>query len=336
MPSAEITVIGAGSWGTALALYLGRSGHSVRLWVRSPGLAQEIGRTSENRLYLAGFQLPASVKPSSSAREVLAGSSTLICAVPSHTVRETFHLLKPHVARGSAILSATKGIENETCLLMSDVILDVLGADLRPQVAALSGPSFALEVARGDPTAAVVASLDESLARSFQSQFSGRNLRLYTNADLIGTQIGGAVKNIIAIAAGIVNGLGFGANTAAALITRGLAELKRLCIATGGHPDTLSGLAGLGDLVLTATGALSRNRSLGIALGRGQKLDEILAATHFVAEGVKTTQSAYTLARRLQVEMPITEQMYEVLYQNKAPMAAIRDLMERELKSEFT
>jgi glycerol-3-phosphate dehydrogenase (NAD(P)+) len=217
---------------------------------------------------------------------------------------------------------------------MTDVIRQTLGEAHQSQVAALSGPSFALEVARGDPTAAVVASSDGSLARNFQNELSGRNLRIYTNGDVIGTQVGGAVKNIIAIAAGIVNGLGFGSNTSAALTTRGLAEVKRLCVAAGGRPDTLSGLAGLGDLVLTSTGELSRNRRLGIELGRGRKLDEILAGTHFVAEGVRTTRSTFTLAQRLKVEMPITEQMHEVLYAGKAPLEAIRHLMERELKSE--
>ncbi len=336
MPRAEIAVVGAGSWGTALAFYLAKIGHSVRLWVRREELAEEIERTRENKLYLPGYLLPDSVRPSSDPARILNHVSKIISAVPSHTVRETFHLLKPHISRGATILSATKGIENETCLLMSGVILEVLGPDMGPQVAALSGPSFALEVVRGDPTAAVVASADEALGRSFQSEFSGRNLRLYTNTDLIGTQIGGAVKNIIAIAAGVVNGLGFGSNTAAALITRGLAELNRLCVATGGHSETLSGLAGLGDLVLTSTSALSRNRSLGVALGQGRKLEEVLAGMHSVAEGVKTTRSAYTLATKLNVELPITEQMFEVLYLGKPPLEAIRNLMERGLKSEFS
>jgi glycerol-3-phosphate dehydrogenase (NAD(P)+) len=232
------------------------------------------------------------------------------------------------------VLSASKGIEAESCLLMSEVIVQVLGNRARDRVGALSGPTFALDVARGDPTAAVVACHDPALARFFQTEFSGRNLRLYTNDDLVGTQIGGAVKNIIAIAAGIVHGLGLGASSAAALVTRGLAEVKRLCLASGGRAETLSGLAGLGDLVVTSTGALSRNRSVGIELGRGRRLDEIQAASRFVAEGVITTRSAFDLAVRLGVEMPITVQMEAVLYRSKPPLEAIRDLMERELKSE--
>jgi glycerol-3-phosphate dehydrogenase (NAD(P)+) len=334
MTRGEIAVIGGGSWGTGLAFYLSRIGHAVRLWVRRRELVDEIRRTRENKLYLPGFQLPASVAVDCDAAKILAGAGTIVSVVPSHTVREIFSRLRPHIQPGAAILSATKGIENETSLLMSSVILEVLGKDLSPQIAALSGPSFALEVARGDPTALVVAAQDHSLARSFQRAFSGENVRIYTNTDLIGTQIGGAVKNIVAIAAGIVAGLGYGSNTGAALITRGLAEVKRLCVAAGGKAETLSGLAGLGDLVLTSTGILSRNRSLGVELGKGRKLHDILEGTRFVAEGVKTTRSTVTLAQRLKVEMPITEQMNEVLYAGKSPLEAIQALMERELKSE--
>jgi len=329
-----IAVIGAGTWGTALALHLARIERRVRLWVRRPELAEEIRARRENSYYLPGFTLPDSVDIASDPEQVLDNAGTIISVVPSHTVREIFSRLKPYVPPDTPILSASKGIENETCLLMTDVILQTLGEARRPRVAALSGPSFALEVARGDPTAAVVASPDARLARDFQNDLSGRNFRIYTNGDLIGTQVGGAVKNIIAIAAGIVNGLGFGSNTAAALITRGLAEVKRLCIAAGGQAETLSGLAGLGDLVLTSTGDLSRNRRLGNELGRGRKLNEIVAGTHFIAEGVRTTRSTFALAQRLKVEMPITEQMHEVLYAGKPPLEAIRHLMERGLKSE--
>ena len=329
-----IAVIGAGSWGTVLALHLARIERQVRLWVRRPELAEEIRTRRQNSYYLPGFSLPDSIDIASDPEPVLDNAGSIVCVVPSHTVREIFTHLKPYIQPGTAILSASKGIENETCLLMTDVILQTLGEGHRPQVAALSGPSFALEVARGDPTAAVVASADRRIARNFQNDLSGHNIRIYTNGDLIGTQVCGAVKNIIAIAAGIVNGLGFGSNTSAGLITRGLAEVKRLCVAAGGQPDTPSGLAGLGDLVLTSTGELSRNRRLGIELGGGRKLDEILAGTHFVAEGVRTTRSTFTLAQRLRVEMPITEQMHEVLYAGKAPLEAIRHLMERGLKSE--
>lgn len=334
MTGGEIAIIGGGGWGTALALYLSRVGHPIRLWVRRQELVEEIRRTRENKVYLPGFKLPETLIVDCDPVRILEGVDTIISVVPSHTVREVFSRLKPHVRPGMAILSATKGIENETCLAMSSVISEVLGEDRRPQIAALSGPTFALEVARGDPTAAVVACPDQSLARGFQGIFSGRNLRVYTNTDLTGTEIGGAVKNIVAIAAGIVAGLGFGSNTAAALITRGLAEVKRLCVAAGGEAETLSGLAGLGDLVLTSTSALSRNRSVGIELGKGRKLPDVLAGKSFVAEGVKTTRSTITLARRLKVEMPITEQMNDVLYGGKPPLEAIQVLMERELKSE--
>ncbi len=334
MQGSSIAIVGAGSWGTALAFCLARNGHSVRLWTRREALAEEIRRSRENKDYLPGFKLPESVLIGANAQEILGATRTIVSVVPSHTVRGIFGRLKPYVARGATILSATKGIENDTCLLMTDVIQQALGDELEPRVAVLSGPSFALEVARGDPTAAVVASRDQSLASVLQGHFSGSNIRIYTNSDPIGTQIGGAVKNIIAIAAGIINGLGFGSNTCSALITRGLAELKRLCAAAGGTTETLSGLAGLGDLVLTATGTLSRNRHLGVELGRGRKLQEILSETRFVAEGVRTTLSTYAMAKQLEIEMPITEQIYSVLYAEKPPLQAISDLMGRELKGE--
>jgi glycerol-3-phosphate dehydrogenase (NAD(P)+) len=330
----RIAVIGGGSWGTALAFYLGTIGRTVALWVRRPELADEIARTRENRYYLPGFRLAETVAVSSELGRSAAGAVSIVLAVPSHTVREIVVRLRPNLEAGAVILSAAKGIENESCLLMSEVIVDELGGAARGRVAALSGPSFALEVARGDPTAAVVAAVDDALGRRFQSDFAGRNMRLYTNDDMIGTQIGGAVKNVIAIAAGIVHGLGFGSNTSAALVTRGLAEVKRLAAAAGGRAETLSGLAGLGDLVLTSTGDLSRNRTLGIALGRGERLEDVLSASRYVAEGVRTARSTLALARRLGVEMPITEQMNAVLYSSKTPQHAIRDLMERELKRE--
>jgi len=333
MTVGHIAVIGAGSWGTALALTLSRLGHEVRLWARRPDLAEELSRLRQNTYYLPGCLLPDTVSTSSDAVQVLAGARAVVSAVPSHAVREIFGRIGPHIPADAVVLSATKGIEDVTCQLMTEVIGATLGGTSR-QVAALSGPSFALEVARGDPSAAVIASPDQALARRIQAEFAGSNLRLYTNPDLIGTQIGGAVKNVIAIAAGIVAGLGFGSNTAAALITRGLAEVVRLAVAGGGSPGTLSGLAGLGDLVLTCTGALSRNRTLGIELGKGKRLDEILAGTRYVAEGVITTRSTRALAQRLGVEMPITEQMNSVLYSGKAPTQAIRELMERGLKSE--
>jgi len=335
MPQAGIAIIGAGSWGTALAVLLAELGQPVRLWVRRPELAEKIHQTRLNDLYLPGIRLPESIRVAADPAAIFEGIDTLICAVPSHAVRAVFRDLRPHVPPGACIISATKGIENETCMLMTEVLGAVLGPDKNLRLAALTGPTFALEVVRGDPAAAVIAAADSETATRLQKRCSGRNLRLYSSCDLVGVQIGGAVKNIIAIASGIVSGLGLGYNTAAALITRGLAELKRLCTAAGGRPESLSGLAGLGDLVLTCTGALSRNRTLGVELGRGRQLEEVLAGMHSVAEGVRTTQSAVALAHRLAIEMPITDQMFKVLYEGKPPLEAIRDLMERELKSEF-
>ncbi len=332
--SSTIAVIGAGGWGTALAIAMGRSDKDVRLWAFEPYLVETIIATRENPIYLPSARVPDNVRVSNSMSEVLAGANIVIIAVPSHVYRSIVSQMAPMLNGGMVFVSASKGIENDTLMRMSEVIVDVLKPRFAPRVAAISGPTFAPEVAQGEPTALVVASPDEGLRRMLQTELSAPRFRLYTNADLIGVEIGAAVKNIIAIAAGVADGLGLGSNAAAALITRGLAEITRLVVACGGRRETLSGLAGLGDLVLTAYGTLSRNRRVGVALGQGKTLDEVVSNMRMVAEGVKTTNSAVALARKLNVEMPIAEKMYSVLYEGMKPLDALNDLMERKPKEE--
>jgi glycerol-3-phosphate dehydrogenase (NAD(P)+) len=290
--------------------------------------------TRENPLYLPSIRVPECVKVSNSMRDVLSDAGIVIMAVPSHVFRQVFTQMLPLIHADMLFVSATKGIENETLMRMSEVLADIANPHFVPQIAAISGPTFAAEVAHGEPTALVVASPDERLRLLLQSQLSGPRFRLYTNSDLIGVEIAAAVKNIIAIAAGVVDGLGLGSNASAALVTRGLAEITRLVLACGGKRETLSGLAGLGDLVLTAYGSQSRNRRVGIALGQGQNIDEVLSNMRMVAEGVRTTKSTVALARKLDIEMPIAEKMNWVLYEGGKPQAAIHDLMERKLKEE--
>ena len=329
-----IAIVGGGGWGTALAITMARLERDVRLWVYEPYLVETMIATGENPIYLPSVRIPPSVRVSNSVEEVLAGVRIVILAVPSHVYRQVLSHILPLLNGDMWFVSATKGIENETLMRMSEVIADVARPRFVPCVAAISGPTFALEVARGEPTALVVASPDESLRLYLQRELSAPRFRLYTNPDLIGVEISAAVKNIIAIAAGVVEGLGLGSNPAAALITRGLAEMTRLVVACGGRRETLSGLAGLGDLVLTAYGSLSRNRRVGVALGQGKNIDEVLSSTRMVAEGVKTAKSTVALARKLNVEMPIAEKMYAVLYEGLKPQDAIDDLMERKLKEE--
>jgi glycerol-3-phosphate dehydrogenase (NAD(P)+) len=266
--------------------------------------------------------------------EAARDAEIVLGVVPSAHARRIYTALLPHLTPSTAIVTATKGLEPESLLRMTELIQEVVSPKFMPRVAALSGPSFARDVARGDPTAVVIASADATLATEVQEEFSGPTFRLYTNADVIGVELGGSVKNVIAIAAGVVEGLGLGYNSAAALITRGLAEMTRLGVALGARAETLTGLAGMGDLVLTCTGGLSRNRTVGVELGKGRKLEEILANTKMIAEGVGTTAATRTLAERLGIEMPITEQMYAVLYEGRAPSDAIRELMVRRLKHE--
>jgi len=329
-----IAIVGGGGWGTALAITMARLERDVRLWVYEPYLVETMIATGENPIYLPSVRIPPSVRVSNSVEEVLAGVRIVILAVPSHVYRQVLSNILPLLNGDMWFVSATKGIENETLMRMSEVIADVARPRFVPCIAAISGPTFALEVARGEPTALVVASPDESLRLYLQRELSAPRFRLYTNPDLIGVEISAAVKNIIAIAAGVVEGLGLGSNPAAALITRGLAEMTRLVVACGGRRETLSGLAGLGDLVLTAYGSLSRNRRVGVALGQGKNIDEVLSSTRMVAEGVKTAKSTVALARKLDVEMPIAEKMYAVLYEGLKPQDAIDDLMERKLREE--
>jgi glycerol-3-phosphate dehydrogenase (NAD(P)+) len=331
---APIAIVGAGGWGTALATTMARDERDVRIWAYEPYLVETLIATRENPLYLPGVRVPETVHISNNMRDVLAGARVAIIAVPSHVYRQVLLQMLPLIGTDVVFVSAAKGIENDTLMRMSQVIADVTRERFVPKIGVISGPTFALEVAQGEPTALVVASPDEELRLFLQSELSAPRFRLYTNADLIGVEIAAAVKNIIAIAAGVVEGLGLGSNATAALITRGLAEITRLAVACGGKRETLSGLAGLGDLVLTAYGNLSRNRRVGIALGQGKHIDEVLSHMRMVAEGVKTAKSTVALARKYKVEMPITEKMYSVLYEGLAPQDAINDLMDRRLKEE--
>ncbi len=334
----EIAVIGAGAWGTGLAIVLGRKGtHRVRLWAHEAEVCEAIGQERVNHKFLPGCPIPGSVSPSNDLAAALKGAQILVSAMPSQHCRSLFERMLPLIAPNTLIVSATKGLEERSLRRMTEVISQVLtrAGGPAPAVGALSGPSFAVEAARGDPTAITIASEDVALLQTVQQEFSDPSFRVYTNSDVIGVELGGALKNIIAIAAGICDGLGFGHNSAAALITRGLAEMTRLVVACGGSADTMAGLAGLGDLVLTCTGGLSRNRSVGLELGRGRRLPEIVAAMHgMVAEGIFTTTAAVGLARARAVEMPITEQMHAILHQGKSPRAAIHELMTRSGKSE--
>ena len=330
----EIAVIGAGAWGTGLSIVLGRKGsHRVRLWAHEKEVCGSIAQRRVNDLFLPGQPIPHSVTATGSLGEALAGTAVVVSVMPSQHCRALFEQMRPHLQPGAMIVSATKGLEENSLLRMSEVIAQVLPG--RPRIGALSGPTFAKEVARGDPTAITIASEDADLSRTVQMEFSDPSFRVYTNTDVTGVELGGALKNIIAIAAGICAGLGLGHNSIAALITRGLAEITRLVVACGGRAETMAGLAGLGDLVLTCTGGLSRNRTVGFELGQGRKLPGILAGMHgMVAEGIFTTTAAAGLARARGVEMPITEQMHAILHQGKAPREAIHELMTRTGKSE--
>ncbi len=332
----KIAIIGAGSWGTALSIALSRSKkpHAISLWAHEAEVVESMRARRMNEVFLPDFELPAVIAPTGDLAEALEGAEIILGVMPSTHARQLYTRIAKDASPRAAFVSATKGLEPETLLRMSEVIRQVIPAERGPRIAVLSGPSFAREVARGDPTAIVIASEDGELAAETQEEFSGPTLRLYSNSDVAGVELGGSVKNVIAIAAGVTEGLGLGHNTLAALITRGLAEMSRLAIALGGRPETMAGLAGMGDLVLTCTGALSRNRGVGVELGKGRKLDEIVGSMRMVAEGVSTTAATRTLARRLGIEMPITEQMYAVLYEGRSPRDAIRELMERRLKGE--
>lgn len=329
-----LAVIGAGAWGTALSIVLAPRFQRIRLWVFEHDLAARMAETRQNDLFLPGFAIPERVEVTTSLPEALEEAGTVLSVMPSRHVRRLYRQMLPHLRPEMAFVSATKGIESGTLLRMSEVIEDVVSERFRPRVAVLSGPTFAREIAQGEPAAVVVASREAALAETVQRAFSGPSLRLYTNDDPAGVEFGAALKNVIAIAAGACQGLGLGNNTTAALITRGLAEITRLAVAAGGKPMTLAGLSGLGDLVLTCNGALSRNRYVGMELARGRKLAEIVASMRAVAEGVETTAAAMELASRLRVEMPITRQVDAMLRDGKPPREAIRELMDRSLKGE--
>ncbi len=329
--------MGAGAWGTALAIVLGRGGkHQVKLWAYEKEVKESIASSRTNAVFLPGHRVPDSVQSTGDFAEALSNTEIVVSAMPSQHCRRLFQQMSPHIRPNTLIVSATKGLEERTLLRMTQVITETVNENSHNcSIGALSGPSFAAEVARGDPTAITIASPDPVLASTVQREFSDPAFRVYTNDDVVGVELGGALKNIIAIAAGVCHGLGLGHNSVAGLITRGLAEISRLAVACGGRAETMSGLAGLGDLVLTCTGALSRNRSVGVELGRGRKLPDILAGMHgMVAEGVFTTNAAVQLAKERRVEMPITEQMYAVLNQGKSPLDAIQALMTRSSKSE--
>jgi glycerol-3-phosphate dehydrogenase (NAD(P)+) len=330
----DLAIIGAGSWGTALAIVLAPRFARVRLWVYEPDLAARMAATRENNLYLPGFTLPEPVQVTSRLEVALEGAGMVLSVVPSHLVRGLYQQMLPFLNDSMVFASATKGLENDTLLRMSEVIREVLQPRMSPRIAVVSGPTFAREVAQLEPTALVVASDDTGLSEDIQTAFSGPTFRLYANQDPIGVEVGGAIKNVVALGAGVLHGLGLGHNPMAALITRGLAEMTRLAVAMGGKPLTLAGLAGLGDLVLTCHGELSRNRMVGIELARGRSLDEIVGSMRMVAEGIKTTSAAVDLASRYGVEMPISRQMFEMLHSRVSPREAIRQLMERSLKGE--
>jgi glycerol-3-phosphate dehydrogenase (NAD(P)+) len=329
-----LAVVGGGSWGTALSIIFAPRFHSVRLWVYEQDLARRMSRLRENDIYLPGFQLPSNVTVTTDFEEALESAEVVLGVMPSHHARELYTGMLPFLRSSMMLVSASKGLEEGSLARMSQVIREVIGNRFKPAIAALSGPTFAREIARGEPAAVVVASTDQTLARRIQEALSGPTLRLYTNLDLTGVELGAALKNIVAIGAGVCHGLGLGNNTLAALITRGLAEITRLSTAMGARARTLAGLAGLGDLVLTCTGELSRNRTVGLKLARGHQLEEVLTSSHMVAEGVRTTYAAVELARKHRIDMPITQQMYEMLRHGKSPREAVRELMERSLKGE--
>lgn len=326
----QLTILGAGSYGTALAMVLAPRYERLILWSFEQELAEQMQAHRENRKYLEGFRLPPNVRVVSRLADALEAADVVLGAVPSMHVRSVFSQALPYLPPGAPIVSATKGVERGTSLRMSEVIAAVTRPKFPARIAVLSGPSFAKELARGEPTLVAASAVDGALAARVQQEFTGPTFRIYTNTDPIGTELGGALKNVIAIAAGVSSGLGLGSNAMAGLLTRGLAELTRLAVSLGAQAATLSGLAGLGDLILTCTGELSRNRRVGLELARGRTLAEIQEGMHMVAEGVENTYSAVELARRQRVSMPIAETMHAIFEQGKSPHDALRELMERE------
>lgn len=329
------TVLGAGSWGTALASLLAGKGYTVTSWDKDQAVLDDIARNHRNERYLPGVTLPATLHATPDPVKALEGAELVVIAVPSHAVRPVIIEAKRNIHAGTPVVCVAKGIELDTLMTMSEVLEDVLPVPLHPYIAVLSGPSFAKEVAKGLPTAVTVAARWERIAKQVQDAFHTKSFRPYTSGDVVGVEIGGCVKNVVAIAAGISDGFGFGANSLAALITRGLAEISRLAVRKGANPLTLSGLAGLGDLVLTCSSDLSRNRTVGRGLAQGKTADEIQRELGQVAEGIRNAKSARDLARRLGVDMPITDGVYRVLYENVSPREAVMQLMLRETKPEI-
>ncbi len=330
-----VAVIGAGSWGTALALLAADKGYPVRLWVHGENNYRELSDNRENLTYLPGFPLPDNLTVTRDYEEALRGARLVISVAPSHAVRSVMKEAGPYIESDAVIVSASKGIENESLKMMDGVLKEVLPETLHNQLAFLSGPSFAKEVAQKLATVVVVSSSEEKVASYVQERLYTSYFRTYRNADVVGTEIGGALKNVMAIATGGIEGFGLGHNARAATITRGLTEMTRLGLRMGANPLTFQGLAGMGDLILTCTGGLSRNRRVGLEIGKGRKLQDILADMKMVAEGVKTSKSAFDLSRKIGIEMPIVEQVYEVLYHDVPMEKAIQSLMSRSLKDEL-
>lgn len=329
----SLAIVGGGSWGTALAVVLAPRFEKVRLWFHEPEIAAAAADTRENKVFLPGILLPANVEPESRLEYVVGDSDIVLGVMPSHAARSVYAAAQPHVSRGTPIVSATKGLDSSSLLRMSQVIDEVFRAAF--PVGVISGPSFAREVAEGKPTALVCGSRDAKLVAAVQERFSGETLRVYGSSDPIGVELGGALKNVIAIAAGICDGLALGHNAVAALITRGLAEISRLAVACGARAETLAGLAGMGDLVLTCTGDMSRNRQVGLKLASGARLDAIVTSTPTIAEGVRTAALAMQLAEKHGVDMPITAEMQAIMRGERAPADAISRLMTRALRNEL-
>ncbi len=328
------SVIGGGSWGSAFSIHLGRKGIETKLWIREPEIYDSTCIHRENKTFLPGVTFPRPVSFHNDVKQALKDADIVFIAVPSEYCREMYGIISPFLTKKQIIVSLTKGIEHTSLKRMSELMRDVFDPEATSRIAVLSGPSFAREVSDSHPTAVVVASEESAIARTIQNSVSNDFFRVYTSNDVLGVELAGALKNIIAISAGISDGLGYGRNTLAALITRGIAEITRLGVKMGAKPDTFSGLAGIGDLVLTCTGKLSRNRHVGFELGKGNSIQNILKEMKMVAEGVTTTLSARKLADDYKIEMPICEQMYEIIYKNKDPRQALKDLMKRKLKEE--
>jgi glycerol-3-phosphate dehydrogenase (NAD(P)+) len=330
----KVGVIGAGAWGTALANMLAETGYTVDLWAFEPEVCADILTERQNKVFLPGISISENLSPSNDLDRVATGKDLLLLVMPSHVFRSVATSLVHHPNEKTLIVSASKGIENQTHLTMTGILQQLLPPRLHSRIAALSGPSFAKEVGHKIPTAVTVAARTADVATAVQTAFATQYFRVYTSYDVVGVELGGAVKNVMAIAAGISDGLNLGLNTRAAIITRGIAEIQRLGIRLGANPNTFMGLAGIGDLVLTCTGTLSRNWNVGNKLGQGMKLNDILSETRTVAEGVKTTKSVFNLSRKVAVEMPIAEQVYHILYDDLDPKEALRTLMSRDLKQE--